>query len=82
VVWVSGQLGHAKASITLNVYSHLFDRRKHAERARAKLEAGYGSILDGGEHGGEQSAPFPGVPVAPAEAAEVAQPWAIGTQGE
>jgi hypothetical protein len=64
VVWASGQLGHGKASITLNVYSHLFDRRKHAERARAKLEAGYGSILDGGE----QSAPFPGVPVAPAEA--------------
>jgi integrase len=82
VVWVSRQLGHANPSVTLNVYADLFDRRKHADRMRSRMEAGYGSILDRGEHDGEHGAPSQGVPAAPAQAAEVAQLHAIGTPGD
>jgi integrase len=46
VVYVSRQLGHASADITLRVYAHLFDRAEHAQRASAALEAGFGSILE------------------------------------
>jgi integrase len=45
VVFVSRQLGHANASITLKVYAHLFDAERHADEARARLEADYGSLL-------------------------------------
>ena len=38
MLFVSRQLGHAKASITLDVYGHLFDRVKHAEQTSALLE--------------------------------------------
>lgn len=47
VVFVSRQIGHANPSITLGIYSHLFDRAQHAERTSALLEAGFGSLLDG-----------------------------------
>jgi hypothetical protein len=40
VVFVSRQLGHANRSITLSVYSHLFDRQRHADRTRDALEGG------------------------------------------
>jgi len=46
VVFVSRQLGHASSNITLAVYSHLFDRAEHGQRARAALEAGFGSMLE------------------------------------
>jgi integrase len=46
VVFVSRQLGHASADITLKVYAHLFDRAEHADRARSALEGGYGKILE------------------------------------
>lgn len=39
VVFVSRQLGHANAQITLRVYAHLFARADHAETARAAIEA-------------------------------------------
>ncbi len=40
-VFVSHQLGHANANVTLSVYSHLFARREHGELARQALEASY-----------------------------------------
>ena len=45
VVFVSHQLGHANPAITLKVYAHLFDTERHADEARARLEADYGSLL-------------------------------------
>ena len=44
-VFVSRQLGHANAAITLKVYAHLFDAERHADKAREQLEADYGSIV-------------------------------------
>lgn len=44
-VFVSRQLGHANAAITLNVYAHLFDAARHAAKARERLEADYGLLL-------------------------------------
>jgi len=39
VVFVSRQLGHAKATITLEVYAHLFEQADHAAAARNALDA-------------------------------------------
>ena len=47
VEFVARQLGHAQTSTTLDVYSHLFDARRHAEQARDALEADFGQILAG-----------------------------------
>ena len=44
VVFVSRQLGHTKADVTLRVYAHLFSRREHADRARIALAAGYAAV--------------------------------------
>jgi integrase len=44
-VFVSRQLGHANAAITLKVYAHLFDAERHASKARERLEADYGALL-------------------------------------
>jgi integrase len=44
-VFVSRQLGHANAAITLKVYAHLFDAQRHARKARERLEAEYGGML-------------------------------------
>jgi integrase len=38
-VVVSRQLGHARPSITLDRYSHLFDRARHADDLRERLQA-------------------------------------------
>ena len=48
VVFVSRQLGHANPSITLDVYSHLFDRADHAEAAREALESSYEATVGPG----------------------------------
>lgn len=45
VVFVSRQLGHASADITLKRYAHLFDGAEHADRMSAALEAGFGGLL-------------------------------------
>jgi len=45
VVYVSRQLGHASADITLRVYAHLFDRAEHAQWASAALEQSFGALL-------------------------------------
>lgn len=45
VVAVSRQLGHASPSITLNVYAHLFDQARHADRMRSEIERSFGGIL-------------------------------------
>ena len=39
VVYISRQVGHAKPSITTDVYGHLFDKRSRDEATRAALEA-------------------------------------------
>jgi len=44
-VFVSRQLGHTNAAITLKVYAHLFDAERHAVSAREQLEAEYGALL-------------------------------------
>jgi integrase len=49
VVFVSRQLGHGDASITLKVYAHLFDAAEHAQRASAELEASFGGMLGGNQ---------------------------------
>jgi integrase len=46
VVYVSRQLGHAKPTVTLEVYAHLFDRLDHAATARAALDSSYTAICD------------------------------------
>jgi integrase len=45
IVFVSRQMGHANASITLSVYAHLFDGVKHADETRDALEIGFGGTL-------------------------------------
>ena len=44
VVFVSCQLGHANANVTLSVYAHLFAQREHGEVARQALEASYAAM--------------------------------------
>lgn len=44
-VFVSRQLGHTNAAITLRVYAHLFDAERHAREAREALEGEYGPLL-------------------------------------
>jgi integrase len=45
-VRVSKQLGHASPSFTEDAYSHVFERARHADELREKLELGYGRLLD------------------------------------
>jgi integrase len=49
VVFVSRQLGHANANVTLSVYAHLFAQREHAEAERQALEASYPAMRDVGQ---------------------------------
>jgi integrase len=51
IVFVSRQLGHADASVTLSVYAHLFARAKHAPAARSAIEASYAAITPPPEPG-------------------------------
>jgi len=46
VAWVSKQLGHTRSSVTLDIYSHLFNPTEQAERSREAMEASFGSILE------------------------------------
>lgn len=46
-VFVSRQLGHTNAAITLKVYAHLFDAERHATLARDRLDGEYGALLGG-----------------------------------
>lgn len=61
VVYVSRQLGHADPSITLKVYSHLFDKHRHADRTRRALEARYANMLNSTTEAGAVLA-FPSIP--------------------
>jgi integrase len=45
-VYVSRQLGHANPAITFSVYAKLFDRQRHADHAKAALEARFGGLLE------------------------------------
>jgi len=47
-VSVAAQLGHSNPATTLRIYSHLFDRARHADEARDKLSAGFGHLLQTG----------------------------------
>jgi integrase len=44
VVFVSRQLGHANPGITLQVYSHLFAARDHADTVRQVLDASHTAL--------------------------------------
>jgi integrase len=46
-VSVSRQIGHRNTTVTLNCYTHLFERAKAADAMRAQLEAGFGHLLLG-----------------------------------
>lgn len=54
VVFVSRQLGHANAAITLKVYAHWFDAARHAETARQRLSEDYREVLRRREVPGKQ----------------------------
>jgi integrase len=45
VVFVSRQLGHANANITLGTYAHLYAQADHANIARAAIEASHGTLI-------------------------------------
>src|SRR3954452_12933447 len=45
VVFISRQLGHASASMTLDVYGGLFDRAEPARRAAEGLETAFSELL-------------------------------------
>lgn len=45
VVFVSRQLGHANANITLGTYAHLYAQADHAQTARTALEAGHQRLM-------------------------------------
>lgn len=50
VVQVQRQAGHARPSITLDIYSHEFERTKRSEDVRAKIAAtGIGAVLGRGD---------------------------------
>jgi integrase len=50
VVQVQRQAGHARPSITLDIYSHEFERAKRSDDIRAKIAAtGIGAVLGRGE---------------------------------
>jgi integrase len=46
IVFVSRQLGHARPSVTLGTYAHLFDHEAHGRRLADALEAGFGGVFD------------------------------------
>jgi integrase len=46
VVFVASQMGHAKPTVTLDVYAHLFDARDHADKLAAILEANFAATLE------------------------------------
>lgn len=45
VVSVSGQLGHARASITLDIYSHEFEKVRNGAVLRQQLALAFGGIV-------------------------------------
>jgi integrase len=45
-VAVAAQLGHSNPATTLRLYAHLFDKAKHADEVRDKLEAEFGRLLN------------------------------------
>lgn len=45
-VYVAAQMGHARPSITLDTYAHLFARAKNAEKHRSALDAEFGRIVE------------------------------------
>ena len=54
-VTVSRQLGHARPSITSDVYGHLFEQARVADEMHARLEEGFGYLLRGGSAGNTMS---------------------------
>jgi integrase len=45
VVRISRQLGHARPSITLDVYAHEFEQAQHEDDVGTKLTAAFGGII-------------------------------------
>jgi hypothetical protein len=46
-VSVSRQFGHTKASFAQDTYAHMFDKAKHADELRDRLEERCGHLLNG-----------------------------------
>jgi Phage integrase family len=44
---VAAQLGHGNPAITLEIYTHLFERARHANELRTALDQGFGHLLSG-----------------------------------
>jgi hypothetical protein len=42
-VWASRQLGHARPSLTLDIYAHEFDRARGLDDVRDSINAAFGS---------------------------------------
>jgi hypothetical protein len=59
VVFVSRQLGHSDATVTLRVYADLFDRARHTDRAREAVEASVGNLLETNRVDSRRTAPVP-----------------------
>ena len=45
VALVSKLLGHARVSVTLDTYTHMFDPSERVERARETMEGAFGTVL-------------------------------------
>ena len=45
IAFVSRQMGHGNAEITLRVYSHVFDAAAYAEQMRNALQTSFGNVL-------------------------------------
>jgi integrase len=45
ITYVAAQMGHSRPAVTLNTYSHLYDRVRRAETAKARMETQFGAIL-------------------------------------
>jgi integrase len=47
IAYISKRLGHSKISTTLDVYGHVFDQHRHADRVRERMEEQFGGALPG-----------------------------------
>ena len=58
---VSRILGHARAPITLDVYTHLFDEARHATEIRAQMaQSAFAQLLETGPAHGQKLVALPG----------------------
>jgi len=44
--YIQKAMGHSSITVTAEIYAHLFDKARHAQRMRDELEAAYGNALE------------------------------------